>query len=103
MALRRPDSFKPLELIEYGACFYRTALAINLSDAKLREVMTWCAEFLVKYINELTERLPSCIEAVERLKAFTPSITLRIKGRPRFCDMPMDFIRELIFFFIFKF
>ncbi|CAL1672697.1 unnamed protein product [Lasius platythorax] len=67
----RRENFKPVELVNYGNNFWEIAYNIKLPDQKLRRVQNCCTDFLVKFTQELTIRLPSCIEAVEKLKSLT--------------------------------
>ena len=94
VAMQRRENFKPLELIGYGENFWQTATELNLPSAKLREVQTVCAEFLVSFLHELTKKLPSCIDSVEKMRAFTPAVAMATKGRPEFRQLPMDLISE---------
>ncbi|KAK3929507.1 Protein ZBED8 [Frankliniella fusca] len=94
VALQRRENFKPLELISYGEAFWKTATELRLPEEKLRVVQTACAEFLVTFLRELTKKLLSCIEAVEQMRAFTPSIALAERGRPEFRQLPLNLIRD---------
>lgn len=91
----RRENFKPLELVNYGENFWKVAYNVKLPDEKLREVQNCCTDLLVKFTEELTNRLSSCIEAVEKLRAFSPNIALEARGRPEFRNLPLD-IRKLL-------
>ena len=93
-ALQKRDSFKALSLIAYGEDFWKKVAEVKLPDKKLEEVQTACADFLVKFLHELCSRLPSCIEAVQKMRAFTPAIALAARGRPEFKDLPLDLVRK---------
>ncbi|KAE8739256.1 hypothetical protein FOCC_FOCC015240, partial [Frankliniella occidentalis] len=57
VAIQRRENVKSLELISYGDAFWKT----------VRAVQTACAEFLVSFIHELTKKLPSSVESVEKM------------------------------------
>ena len=59
LALQRSGSFKDVHMVDYGSNFYRVQAEIRLPEERLREVQKCCADFLVKYVFELTERLPA--------------------------------------------
>lgn len=94
VALQRRENFRALDLVKYGDGFYQTALQLKLPYEKLKMVKTICAEFLVKFTHELTLKLPSCMESVEKMKAFQANVAMGARGRPEFHDLPLEFIRK---------
>lgn len=65
VAMLQQVNFKPIGLVNYGENFWKVAFNVKLSVEKLRQVQNHCVNFLVKFTQELIDRLPSCIEAVE--------------------------------------
>ncbi|KAE8741263.1 hypothetical protein FOCC_FOCC013218 [Frankliniella occidentalis] len=94
IALQRKENYKPLDLISFGEGFWRTVTELKLPDDKLQAVKVACADFLVCFLQELVKKLPSCIEAVEKMRAFTPNVALSERGRPEFRQLPMNLIRD---------
>ncbi|XP_071573823.1 uncharacterized protein [Temnothorax nylanderi] len=90
----RRENFKPIELVNYGENFWKVAFDIKLPDEELRQVQNRCTDFLVRLTEELTNRLPSCIESIEKLKAFSPNIALGAGGRPEFGNLPLNIIQD---------
>jgi len=96
IAMQKRENFKPIELVNYGENFWKVAYDVKLPDEKLRQIQNHCTDFLVKFIQELIDRLPSCIEAVEKLRGLSPNIALGTKGRPELRNLPIDIIRKLL-------
>lgn len=42
----------------------------------------------------MIDRLPSCIEEVEKLRAFSPNIAMKARGRPEFGKLPLNIIQD---------
>lgn len=94
VALQRKDNYRPIDLVKFGEGFHQTALELKLPEEKLKAVKNTCADFLLKLTHELTQRLPSCVEIVEKVRAFQPSVALSDgRGRPEFQSLPLDYIR----------
>lgn len=92
-ALADKNSLKALELVNFGESFRTLAMDFekegNLSNSKIREIKSYCANFVARLIKELTERLPNCIH---KLKNFAPNLVLAGRGRPAFNKLPFDLL-----------
>ncbi|KAE8738355.1 hypothetical protein FOCC_FOCC016169 [Frankliniella occidentalis] len=94
MAILRNENLKARELVNYGEGFWKVAAEVKLPKEKMDEVQRCCKDFLVKFTHELVNRLPSCIEAVEGMRGFTPSVALASRGRPEFKQLPLSLVRD---------
>ncbi|KAK3924288.1 Zinc finger MYM-type protein 1 [Frankliniella fusca] len=94
ISLLRPENFKSRDLVDYGEGFWKVAADLKLPQEKMDEVQRCCKDFLVKFTHELVNRLPSCIEAIDGMRAFTPSIALASRGRPQFKQLPLKLVSD---------
>ena len=92
VAMVREENFLPVDRVYYGEGFYQALLQAGLGDEDRLKVQTACKDFLVKFVTELLNRLPSCVEAVAEMKAFSPAMVLGGRGRPAFSALPKDLI-----------
>ncbi|KAK3917883.1 Zinc finger MYM-type protein 1, partial [Frankliniella fusca] len=95
-ALSKRDSLKPLDLVNFGEAFRVLAQNMErgglLSREKINIVKSACANFLIRLCKELTERLPSSIAEIEKLRFLSPSHALSKRGRPSFASLPLGLI-----------
>ncbi|KAK3907361.1 SCAN domain-containing protein 3 [Frankliniella fusca] len=88
------NSLLPLDRIDFGESFkcIVSSSSRRLPTELLETVQRRCANFLLHLSKEAVERLPMCIESVERLRFFAPKRVLAQSGRPKFNQLPLDFI-----------
>lgn len=97
-AIQSKDAHLPVNMVGFGEGFWSTqATLAKLPHMKFEEVQAVCADFLIKFVHELTSRLPTCIDAVQKMRAFTPAVALATRGRPGFRDLPHDLVRKYSF------
>ncbi|KAK3916154.1 Zinc finger MYM-type protein 1 [Frankliniella fusca] len=95
-ALNNKDNLRPLELVNYGDGFLTLAINMErsgaLSTAKIREVKANCANFLSTLSIQLAQRLPDCIQDMEKKRNLAPDRVLAARGRPSFQSLPINLI-----------
>ncbi|KAK3931229.1 Protein FAM200B [Frankliniella fusca] len=93
-AFKDNHSFLPLDMVKFGDAFDTLVNKLNLPERLVTPVKQRCANFLVRLTKELVERLPTCVEVVERLRFFAPERALALQARPKFQQLPLDLIPD---------
>lgn len=93
-AMKDPNAFLPFNMVKFGDEFLNKAGAMALPEPVMNGQMQRCANFLVRIAKELVERLPTCVEVVERLRFFAPDRALARQARPLFKQLPLDLLRK---------
>lgn len=93
-AFKDANSFLPLDRVDFGEKFKSLLAKLNLPERLVTPVKQRCANFLVKLTRELVEKLPTCVEVVERLRFFAPERALALQAHPTFEQLPLDLMRK---------
>ena len=92
-ALNDGKAYLSLDRMQFGAAFTEYARSLALPAPVFDAIRKKCADFLVRLCRELVERLPLCINTVERLRFFAPHRVMARRGRPTFEQLPLDLAR----------
>lgn len=100
-AIREKDNLKPLDFVGFGENFRKlsTELRTELTEMQINTVKSNCANFFIRMVKELIERLPCCISSIENLRYFSPQMVLAKRGRPSFNLLPFEVFRKNNVFF----
>jgi len=87
-------NLQPLERVNFGDAFQKVLLSLDISPEKLKTVRERCADYILCLCNQLSNRLPSNIEVIEKIKTLAPRFALERTARPLFEQLPLDFVGE---------
>ncbi|KAK3915985.1 Zinc finger MYM-type protein 1 [Frankliniella fusca] len=91
-AMRNSANHLPLDMANFGEAFRTAVPNCKLSEAELRTVRNTCGQYIYTLCIQLFDRLPSNIEAVEKLRFFRPNYALAVSARPKFRQLPLDLL-----------
>ena len=87
-------NLRPLERVNFGDAFQKVLRNLHISPEKLKIVQERCADYILCLCNQLSNRLPSNIEVIEKIKTLAPRLALERTARPLFEQLPLDLIGE---------
>lgn len=85
----------PLDRVNFGDKFQKLVEVSKLDEQELRTVRLKCGEFIFTLCRQLIDRLPNNLDAVSKLKFFTPHLALARVGRPAFQQLPLELAGRL--------
>lgn len=103
-ALGDDANLKSIDMVSYGRPLMDALLSLHVGhtaserctvqcDKKRAEVKGFCRRYLITLVQELMDRLPSCIDTVEKMRALAPKVALAVQGRPQFNQLPTDLVK----------
>ncbi|KAK3929511.1 Zinc finger MYM-type protein 1, partial [Frankliniella fusca] len=91
-AMRNSANHLPLDMANFEEAFRTAVPNCKLSEAELRTVRNTCGQYIYTLCIQLFDRLPSNIEAVEKLRFFRVNYALAVSARPKFRQLPLDLL-----------
>jgi len=91
-ALSDTSNLRPLDRVDFGDTFQKVLPNLHISSEKLKIVRERCADYILCLCNQLSNRLPSNIEVIEKIKNLAPHLALERSARPLFEHLPFDLI-----------
>lgn len=89
-ALKNPENLLPVDRVNLGDAFLRTAQAENLTPEQLEPIRHNCGAYIFTLCKLLMTKLPGNLDAVSKLKFLTPRMVLAPSARPTFQQLPLE-------------
>lgn len=93
-ALRDKHNFLPVDRISLGDSFSKLALAEKVAPEDLGRIQLSCGQYIHTLCSLPLDKLPTNLDAVNKLRFLTPKLALSKTARPTFQQLPLEMAGE---------